>query len=69
MNSMEALVQSSDSAMEAGLFVISAATTQFSNNKPSLEDQIQSASTHAHKASSKEHSSIGKSIQELPHDH
>lgn len=32
MNSMEALVQGSDSAMEAGLFVISAATAQFSNN-------------------------------------
>ena len=43
LNSLYELTQNSGSVMEAGLLVLSAATKQVSDRKPSLEDQIQSA--------------------------
>ncbi len=45
LNSLEGLVQGSGSVMEAGLLVMSAASTEVSDKKPSLDSQIQSAST------------------------
>ena len=47
LNSLEDLVQGSSSATEAGLFVLSAASAQLSDMKPSLDDQIQSASSRS----------------------
>lgn len=47
MNSLEDLVQGSGSAMEAGLLVMGATAAQISDEKLSLEDQIQTASSVA----------------------
>jgi len=65
MNSMEALVQCSGSAMEAGLLVMSATGTQSLNNKPSLENQIQSASTRAAESHSSDKSQVKQSTPNL----
>ena len=49
LNSMEDLVQASDSSLEAGILVMATATTPRLDGKPSLDDKIQSASARSTK--------------------